>query len=345
MSLSLSTPAAAPCSEGNSLPSPFSVAAALALSALSPGAFFRRFFPENPATASAAAPDLAKSGCAPKSGAGGGLADGSATRRRFRSSPAEGFGEDAPPIVASRGRCISSNAPSYRSMWPPISFMRSSSQRHCHSTSRRYRFHPASNAARLGSLASLAGSGSPACLSAASAAPPGPELAALEARSPEVPARGRGNGPGEGAPSSASAPSPSSSVSLKSLHPSTPLARTSAHADGSGRFFPLAAVVIFPRRAELRPPRGSPNRRRDSPRRARRSNERPRASARERSGECARRRDHASAGARSEGDDVARSAWRCAADRQGIPRLGVAERRRRRLTTTSPARTPKTAMR
>ena len=47
------------------------------------------------ATASATTPDLAKSGCAAEVGGGGGLADGSATRRRFRSSPAEGFWEDA----------------------------------------------------------------------------------------------------------------------------------------------------------------------------------------------------------------------------------------------------------
>jgi hypothetical protein len=135
--------------------------------------------------------------------------------------------------------------------------MRSSSQRHCHSTSRRYCFHPGSKAGALvlppaASLLALSPD-----FSSPSPASAGPSF--LE-RSPEVPCRAReGLSPAPrlgsdapGAPESdlcsaalgaLSACSPSSTrrstaspVSVKLLHPLIPFARTSAQADFSSSF-------------------------------------------------------------------------------------------------------------
>ena len=160
---------------------------------------------------------------------------------------------------------------SYRSMCPPTSFMRSSSQRHCHSTSRRYCFHPGSSPGAL-ALPALSPD-----FSSTSPASAGPSF--LE-RSPEVPCRGteglspapRLGSDAPGAPESdlcsaalgaLSACSPSSTrrstaspVSVKLLHPLIPFARTFAQADLSSSFaFSVKGAGSVIARGVLRKPR------------------------------------------------------------------------------------------
>mmetsp|Transcript_15538 Transcript_15538/g.50982 ORF Transcript_15538/g.50982 Transcript_15538/m.50982 type:complete len:351 (-) Transcript_15538:319-1371(-) len=166
-----------------------------------------------------------KRGCATNTGDGGGGALASRVRLRFIlfafseatvsetldlgsdalgsefgvcfcfSSSAWSFSASAsapPPVFSSRrsfARSIPTSMRSYRPICPLTSFMRSSSHRHCHSTSFRYCFHPASRAGAFplppGPFASFPGSfPSPASPS------PSPAFSAFLAKSCEVPCLG-----------------------------------------------------------------------------------------------------------------------------------------------------------